>query len=209
MHSHHSRTATWAIALLAMASLGSYRLAAQEATPPATPAEEQPEVLSRGPVHEAFAEPVPMELQAGLIAPQQPPPNIEELPPTEKPKGQQFVWIPGYWAWDADRNGYIWVSACWRVPPPKMSWVPGYWAQVSGGWQWIAGFWTPANIRDIQYLPAPPPVGDIEPVGSPPSVDMIWVPPCMYWSQGLYVRRSGYWLDAQSNWVWVPSHYVS
>ena len=32
-------------------------------------------------------------------------------------EGAQFVWVPGYWSWDADRNGYIWVSACWRAAP--------------------------------------------------------------------------------------------
>jgi hypothetical protein len=30
----------------------------------------------------------------------------------------------------------------------------------------------------------------------------------MYWVQGQYVRRSGYWLAAQQDWVWVPAHYV-
>ena len=44
--------------------------------PAPAPAQEQPEVLSRGPVHEAFAEPVNLQLQAGLVAPERPPPNI-------------------------------------------------------------------------------------------------------------------------------------
>jgi hypothetical protein len=177
-------------------------------TPPALPDQEQPEVLSRGPVHEAFAEPVNLQYQAGLIAPERPPPNIEEVPPSERPQGQQYVWIPGYWSWDADRRGYIWVSACWRVAPPRMSWVPGYWAQVAAGWEWVAGFWTPAGVQEIEYLPAPPTAGDMEPYGSAPSPDTIWVPPCMYWVQGQYVRRAGYWLEARTDWVWVPAHYV-
>jgi hypothetical protein len=213
MYMYCSRPSIWAISLLTVLSLGSHRSSAQntdsaDSTPPAIPAQEQPEVLSRGPVHEAFAEPVVMQTQTGLIAPQQPPPNIEEIPPAERPQGQQFVWIPGYWSWDADRTGYIWVSACWRAAPPKMSWVPGYWAQVSGGWEWVAGFWTPAGVKNIEYLPAPPTVEDAEPVTVQPSPDTIWVPPCMYWSNGHYVRRAGYWLAAQPNWVWVPSHYV-
>ena len=211
MYSHRSHSATWIIIFLATISLGSLRLYAQVSdtdVPPATPAQEQPEVLSRGPVHEAFAEPVTMQTQDGLIASQQPPPNIEEVPPAERPQGSQFVWIPGYWSWDADRNSYIWVSACWRAAPPKMSWVPGYWSQVSGGWEWIAGYWAPAGVQNIEYLPAPPTVEDLEPVTVQPSPDTIWVPPCMYWSNGHYVRRAGYWLAAQPNWVWVPSHYV-
>lgn len=176
--------------------------------PPALPGQEQPEVLNRGPVHEAFAEPINLQAQSGLIAPERPPPNIVELPPEQRPLGLQYAWIPGYWSWDADRRGYIWVSACWRVAPPRMSWVPGYWAQVSGGWEWVAGFWTPAGVQEIEYLPVPPTVGDLEPYGPQPSADTIWVPPCMYWVQGRYVRRSGYWLAAQSDWVWVPAHYI-
>ncbi len=177
-------------------------------TPPPTPSQEQPEVLSRGPVHEAFAEPVSLNLQESLTAPRQPPPPIEEVPPTERPQGQQFVWIPGYWAWDADRNGYIWVSACWRAAPPRMSWIPGYWSQVPGGWQWIAGFWASTGVQQLEYLPPPPTLDDWDPPAPQPAPDMIWVPPCMYWIQGQYVRRNGYWLTAQSSWIWIPSHYV-
>ena len=210
MRQYRSRSAAWVIAFLTATSLGSRQLSAQDTTttPPATPAQEQPEVLSRGPVHEAFAGPVTMKPQAGLIVPLQPPPNIQEVPPAEKPQGSQYAWIPGYWSWDADRLGYIWVSACWRAAPPNMSWVPGYWVQVSGGWEWIAGYWAPANAREIVYLSAPPTVEDLEPVTVQPSPDMIWVPPCMYWFEGRYIRRAGYWLTAQPNWVWVPSHYV-
>ncbi len=112
----------------------------RRAAPP-IPAQEQPEVLTRGPVHEAFAEPVNLQVQAGLVAPNQPPANIEEIPPAERPQGDQYVWVPGYWSWDADRNNYIWVSGCWRAAPPNMYWVPGYWSQVSRGWEWVAGFW--------------------------------------------------------------------
>jgi hypothetical protein len=186
-------------------------LAAQDegqGAPPALPAQEQPEVLSRGPVHEAFAEPINMEPQAGLMAPEAPPPNLEEIPPTERPQGQQFAWIPGYWSWDPDRNRYIWVSACWRAVPPSMSWVPGYWSERGGEWEWMAGFWAPAGVREFDYLPAPPAVEDVAPPGAPPSLDSMWVPPCMYWTGEQYVRRAGYCLVAQPDWVWVPSHYV-
>ena len=176
--------------------------------PPPTPAQEQPEVLTRGPVHEAFAEPVNLQVQAGLVAPQQPPANIEEMPPAERPEGAQFVWVPGYWSWDGDRNGYIWVSACWRAAPPNMDWVPGYWARVPEGWEWVAGFWAPANAQTIEYLPAPPAFDDVQPPGSPPSADDIWVPSCQYWYQDHYIQRPGYWLREQPGWVWVPSHYI-
>ncbi|MCE9589511.1 MAG: hypothetical protein K8S99_03190 [Planctomycetes bacterium] len=178
------------------------------ATPPPAPAEEQPEVLTRGPVNESFAEPVEVQTQGGLVAPIAPPAGLNEAAPAERPEGDHIVWIPGYWAWDADRNGYIWTTGCWRVAPPGMSWVPGYWEPVAGGFEWVPGFWTPAGSQEIEYLPAPPVISDAQPpAGPPPSVDVIWVPPCYYWNDGRYIIRNGYWLTPQVGWVWVPSYY--
>ena len=126
--SHHLAALIIAVLFFSCTSPGQ----AQNAPPP-TPADEQPEVLTRGPVHEAFAEPVSLQYQEGLVAPTQPPENIEEIPPADRPAGDQFVWVPGYWSWDGDRNNYIWVSACWRAVPPNMSWVPGYWNPLRQG----------------------------------------------------------------------------
>ncbi len=44
--------------------------------PPPVPSQEQPEVLTSRPVHEAFAEPVTLQAQAGLVVPNQPPANF-------------------------------------------------------------------------------------------------------------------------------------
>ncbi len=231
----------------------SGRLFAQYAPPP-MPGQERLEVLTSGPVHEAFAEPVPLEVEAGLIVPLQPPANIEEIPPAERPVGGSFVWVPGYWGWDADRNDFVWVSACWRAAPPNTYWVPGYWYPVADaqeepgrgvnvgvggvnvhvgggvdvrlggglnihvggerpapvpvvGWEWVSGFWAPTGAQEIEYLPAPPAPMDLQPPGSSPYADGMWVPGCWYWQNDQYVRRPGYWMRQQPNWVWVPSHY--
>jgi hypothetical protein len=176
--------------------------------PPSVPAQEQPEVLTRGPVHEAFAEPVSLQADDGLVTSKQPPARIEEIPQREKPAGGNFVWVPGYWSWDGERNNYIWVSGCWRIAPPKMSWVSGYWTRVSVGWKWVSGFWMQSGNNEIEYLKAPPATVEIEPVGTPPAPECIWVPGCWYWSQDRYVSRPGYWLQGHTGWVWIPSHYV-
>ncbi len=205
---HTMRQSGIAISVMTVLALSwSMRGLAQNAPPP-LPDQEQPEVLTRGPVHEAFAEPVDLEFQAGVVATIQPPANIAEIPPAERPAGDHFVWVPGYWSWDGDRKGYIWVSACWRVAPPDMSWVPGYWNGVAGGWEWVAGFWTPAGAAEVEYLAAPPAFDSVAPPGPPPSADQIWVPPVQYWNQDQYIPRPGYWLAAQPGWVWSPSHYV-
>ena len=124
---------------------------------PPIPSEEQPEVLTRGPVNEAFAKPVTLEDQTGFIAPTQPPANAEEVPPAEKPSGEQFAWVPGYWAWDSERKGYIWVSGCWRAVPPGRYWFPDYWSQTDQGWRGYddlartAKAWQNAGTRHREY----------------------------------------------------------
>lgn len=204
MNTHRPGFSAKIFFLLAAAALS----ATAQLVPPAEPAEEQPEILSRGPVHEAFAEPVCAESEESVVVTREPPPGINEVPPEDRPKGAQYVWIPGYWAWDDDRSDFIWVSACWRAAPPRMSWVPGYWAQAGGAWKWVPGFWTPTGVEDIAYLPVPPSISIIDPAGIQPSPDAIWIPPCMYWANGRYVLRSGYWLTARPDWIWIPSHYV-
>jgi hypothetical protein len=197
-----------------LAAPRSEALAQDVAQPPAVPAAELPagsEVLTGGPVHEAFAKPVTMEAQVPVIVPTPPSENVQELPPGERPDGAGIVWVPGYWAWDASRNDYIWVSGCWRNAPPNTYWVPGHWLQAGNGWEWVGGFWKPITSQpqqEIEYLPAPPTPIEVEAPGAPPLPDQIWVPGCWYWEQGQYVRRHGYWLTPQVGWVWVPSHFV-
>jgi len=200
--------------LLAGVLLLACGAAAQEAEQvPPIPTEELPagsEVLTAGPVHEAFAKPVSMEAQEPLMVAQQPPVNLQEVPPAERPAGAGIVWVPGYWAWDADRNDFVWVSGCWRNAPPSTYWVPGHWLQAGNGWEWIGGFWKPITAQpqqEIEYLPAPPAPIDVEAPGGPPAPDQVWVPGCWYWQQGRYVRRNGYWVTQQIGWVWVPSHF--
>ena len=114
------------------------------------------QVLARGPVHEAFAEPSIRKPEATPIVPKQPPAPIEEMPPDQKPEGANMTWIPGYWAWDDDQNDFIWVSGIWRDLPPDHQWVPGYWQQADDGWQRVAGYWTVQAQQAVEYLPKPP-----------------------------------------------------
>ena len=65
------------------------------------------QVLTRGPVHEAFAETVTFDPEPGIVVPKLPPAAIEELPPDQKPEGANVAWIPGYWAWDDERNDFL------------------------------------------------------------------------------------------------------
>src|SRR5215471_16817919 len=81
--------------------LGASRSAlAQDPPPPAQPDGAGAEVLTRGPVHEAFAEPATGRPEQSQVITKQPPEAIEELPPDQRPDGDNVQWIPGYWAWD-------------------------------------------------------------------------------------------------------------
>ena len=166
------------------------------------------EVLTRGPVHEAFAETITFDPEPGIVAPQAPPADIEELPPDQRPAGANVAWIPGYWAWDDERNDFLWVSGIWRSLPPGRQWVPGYWAESQQGSQWTSGYWADAAANEITYLPQPPATVESGPNIAAPSANHTWLPGCWIWHQNRYVWRAGYWTQGNQNWDWVPDHYV-
>jgi hypothetical protein len=178
-----------------------------QAQPPA----DQPngvEVLTRGPVHEAFADPGVTPTEAPVIVPKQPPDPINELPPDQKPEGENVQWIPGYFVWDEDRNDFVWLSGIWRAPPPGRTWVPGSWRQVNDGWQWTPGFWASAAQEEVQYLPPPPAPLEAVPSTPAPSADAIFAPGVWVYRNSSYFWRPGVWITYRPGWIWVPAHYV-
>jgi WXXGXW repeat (2 copies) len=174
--------------------------------PIATP---EPEILTRGPIHEAYAASMNLSPAAGQIAPKAPPENIDELPPDQRPEGDNVQWIPGYFAWDEERTDFLWVSGFWRQPPPGRQWVPGGWRQTAGGWQWTSGFWADANHTQVEYVPQPP--APLETAASVPApADMqqsTFVPGTWVYYETRYRWRPGFWLGFRPNWVYVPAHY--
>ena len=179
-----------------------------------------PQVLTRGPIHEAFAAPVVHDPASGPVLPKQPPDAIQELPPDQKPAGQNIQWIPGYWSWDVSRNDFIWVSGIWREPPPNKQWVPGYWHQVEGGSQWVPGTWIPVSAGATggqaqasgqgqpSYLPAPPKSLENGPTSPQPNSNVAWTPGFWSWQGSNFAWRPGFWAAVQPNWIWMPAHYV-
>ena len=190
------------------------KLQAQNQSPAPQDLPPQPqgvEVQARGPVHEAFA-PLSAEAVATIPVIKQPPAPLEEMAPEEKPEGE-VIWIKGYWAFDEDRNDYLWVSGTWRAPPPGKQWVPGYWReQDQAGWQWVPGFWTtaskdPAAAAEVSYLSQPPALPAMPPPGAPPRADAFYVPPQWVWAGDRYVLKPGYWAQRNPDYIWVADHY--
>jgi hypothetical protein len=178
------------------------------AEPSDTGDEQGVQVLTRGPVHEAFAGVVTFNPEPGVVVPKAPPEIIEELPPDERPEGANVTWIPGYWAWDDERNDFLWVSGVWRALPPGRQWVAGYWGKSGQGFQWTSGYWADARVSEATYLPAPPATVEVGPNITAPSADYGWTPGCWVWYQGRYAWRPGYWAAGRLDWDWCPAYYV-
>ncbi|QEG33621.1 YXWGXW repeat-containing protein [Bythopirellula goksoeyrii] len=166
----------------------------------------EPEVLDQGPIHEAFAEPLALGQGEAEVVTKQPPAPVQELPPDERPEGQNVEWIPGYFKFDQDREDFIWVSGLWRDVPPGRTWIPGEWQEVEGGWQWVPGFWSDAE-QELRLLPVPPDSLEAGPSSPAPDDSYLWAPGCWQWQNTGYAWQAGFWYEAQPNWVWVPNHY--
>lgn len=179
---------------------------ASPADPPPTASD--PQILARGPVHEAFARPAETPAAAPIIA-KEPPAPIKEVPPDQKPDMQGVEWIPGYWAYDDDKKDYIWVSGTWRVPPPGRQWVPGAWKKATGGWQWQQGFWGPTDPGDVKPFDSVPPASmEIGASSPPPTADSYYTPGQWVFQNGEWVWQPGMWATNSGDMVYVPPQYL-
>jgi len=171
---------------------------------------EDMQVLTRGPVHEAFAEAVSLDPVEGIIIKATPPELIEELPPSHQLEGDNITWISGYWAWDDERNDFIWVSGIWRNVPPDRQWVPGYWNDIGDGqYQWTPGYWADAQVEELAYVPTAPPRSlEVGPNIPAPSAEHSWVPGNWSYVNTSYNWSPGYWVGYRPNWTWVPARYI-
>jgi hypothetical protein len=165
-------------------------------------------VQARGPVHEAYAQPFDAAPQPGPMVPKGPPEPVPEMPPDQKPEGDNVQWVPGYWGWDGDRKDYVWVSGFWRAAPPDRKWVAGYWSRTDDGWQWVPGYWAPADQERPPLLDQPPDPLEAGPSVPPPDDRSFYVPGVWVRRAERYLWRPGYWRPCRLGWVWVPAHYA-
>ena len=204
-------------------SVPSYNRDAPPGEPPPVPGQDEatplpalePEVQGRGPIHEAYAQPGTAP-RPGIVVPKQPPAPIREMPPDQKPEGDNVAWVPGYWSWDEDRGDFLWVSGFWRVTPADRKWVPGYWTRADSGWQWVSGFWASTSQPAAPYVEEPPPASlDYGPSVPPPDDDSQYAPGCWTYREDRYVWAPGFWyrgrpglLFTPPRWAWTPNGYL-
>jgi hypothetical protein len=166
------------------------------------------EVQARGPVHEAFAQPVDVKPEPGPVVPKSPPPLVPEQPPEQRPEGNDVQWIPGYWAWDAERNDFLWISGTYRNVPPGRQYIAGYWAQTDDGWRWVPGFWSSTQQSEIPYAPEPPAPLETEPSLPGPDDDSFYIPGTWVYRDTRFLWRPGYWAAYRPGRVWVHSRWL-
>src|SRR5262245_16380227 len=176
------------------AILGSTLLLAAWNTAPAAAQTTQPgvEILSRGPVHEAYAQPFTPDVTQVPAAPKAPPLPVPETPPDNKPDGPNVQWVTGYWSWDDERRDFIWISGFWRAPPPGREWHTGQWVQDGNGYRWVHGYWDATDPgRAARTLNQPPPDSLEQGASSPaPDDNSIYVP--------------GGWVASNAGYNWQP-----
>jgi hypothetical protein len=196
-------------ALAALSLLATRGLGADEPDVP-----EGVEVLARGPVHEAFAEAGDPNPTAANVVPKEPPAPIEEVPPEEKPEGDNISWVPGYWAWDSEASNYMWVSGFWRAVPPGKTWVPGSWQKSGDGYGRVTGYWADekggaggGGVEEEELVPEPPATLDRGPSTPAPTADSDYVPGMWVYQTDRFAWRPGFWLRHRPGWVWCPGTY--
>jgi WXXGXW repeat (2 copies) len=165
------------------------------------------EVMARGPVHEAFASPSDPQPQAPPVVTKEPPDPVDELPPEQRPEGDNVQWVPGYWGWDEEASEFLWLSGFWRDVPPGRRWVPGTWQQGGEGWQWVAGFWAADDQTEVSYVPPPPETIERGPSTPAPDDGSAYVPGCWVHRETRFFWRPGFWVPFRPGYVWTPARY--
>lgn len=166
------------------------------------------EIRTRGPVHEAFAQPNDIKPLPGQAIPKEPPPPIPEEPPEQRPEGDNVQFIPGYWAWDDEQNQFLWVSGGYRNAPVGRQWIPGHWVHTDEGWRWVPGMWASEQQEELRYTPEPPAPLQVEPSFPAETEDSSWVPGSWVYRESRFAWRPGYWHAFRPGHVWVSSRYT-
>ena len=164
------------------------------------------EVLLRGPLHEAFAIGEIVKAPAQSIK-ASPPPNVFEIMPSGKPRGNDVHWVPGYWMYFEDAGDFAWVSGFYRDVPPGRKWVEGYWLETEGGYARVSGYWGSSQGSEA-VLPEPPGNKTKTPNSNPPSSDTFWMPGEWQYVDNQYKWKEGFWTKFHNEWVWQSTYFI-
>jgi hypothetical protein len=69
-----------------------------------------------------------------------PPPALQDYEQPEVP-ADDYLWQPGYWAYNPG-GGYYWVAGAWVAPPSAgLLWTPPYWGYEGSRYVFHSGYW--------------------------------------------------------------------
>lgn len=90
----------------------------------------------------ACAAPAAAQVSIGISVRVAPPPlPVYAQPPLP---GPDYIWTPGYWAWDDLSESYFWVPGTWVLAPrPGYLWTPPWWGWSDGVYVFHSGYWGP------------------------------------------------------------------
>jgi len=84
----------------------------------------------------------PAQLAVGISVGFGPP----ALPVYEQPlcPAPDYIWTPGYWAYDPDLGDYYWVPGTWVLAPEAgLLWTPPWWGWNGAAFAFHEGYWGP------------------------------------------------------------------
>ena len=119
-----------------------------------------------------------------------------------------MAWIPGYWAWDDERNDFLWISGIWRALPPGRQWVPDIGAVPARAPNGLRAIGPTPRRSEVNTCPSRPATVEAGPNAAAPSADHTWLPGSWIWQQNRYAWQPGILGGGQPDWSWVPAHYV-
>lgn len=141
-------------------------------------------------------------------APPEPKPEVVQI---ETRPAEGFVWVPGYWRWDADRATYEWVSGTWRRSIPDLVWHPGHWQKAGEGYTWVSGYWAPKAEPEARMVVVKeaPPASREEAKPASPGPDYVWIAGHWEYKAGQYNWVPGRWeRPTAEGMVYVPGQWV-
>ena len=180
-----------------------------------------PQVLTRGPIHEAFAAPVVHDPAAGPVIPKQPPDPIQEMPPgpearrPERPVDSGLLEL-GRLAQRLSLGQRHLARAAAQQPVGARLLAPGRRGQPVGAGHVDSGELGPAqgqgqaSAQAQAIVPAgtagePRDRPDHAAARAPTSPGLPATGPG---KESVTSGGPGFWAAVQPNWIWMPAHYV-
>jgi len=158
-------------------------------------------------VHEAVQR---EQLEETSLWSQIPPPDpLDETARSGRNPSGSAVWVEGYWRWYPGLQRYLWVSGCWREPPPNLVWYEGHWRKGGDRWLWEPGYWGPRRRHRLHEVNRRPPSRRLESPGLASGPGTVWIPGAWRFDGRRFVWVPGEWRrPPRQHMVWISGSWI-